>query len=103
MNDRWYYRKAHGRRLRTGQTVSVRGSWALRGDQARSKTSSFRLACPICGAPIVSVGMPKGGWVHFEGVKGLTRIKHPCLHLGEGLSGRRDEATPDLFEPRLQF
>ena len=41
--------------------------------------------------------MPKGGWVHFEGGKGLTRIKHPCLHLGEGLGKRRDEDTPDLF------
>lgn len=47
--------------------------------------------------------MPRGGWAHFEGGKGLTRIKHPCLHLGEGLSGRRDEKTPDLFEMMLQL
>jgi len=62
MTDRWYYRKAHTRRLSTGRTVFVRG-----------------------------------GWAHFEGGEGLTRIKHPCLHLGEGLSRRRGEDTPDLF------
>jgi len=88
MTNRWYYRKAHTRRLSMGRTVSVRGGWALRGGRGSRKSASFRRTCPICGTPIVSVGMPKGGWVHFEGGKGLTRIKHPCLHLGEGLSGR---------------
>ncbi len=97
MTDRWYYRKAHTRRLSTGRTVFVRGGWALLGDRGIGKGAFLRRTCPICGALIVSVGMPKGGWVHFEGGKGLTRIKHPCLHLGEGLSRRRDEDTPDLF------
>ena len=97
MTERWYFRKAHIRRLSTGRTISVRGGWVLRGSQRRSKGASFKRACQICGAPILSIGMPRGGWVHFEGGKGLTRVKHPCLHLGEGLSGRRDENTPDLF------
>jgi hypothetical protein len=97
MTERWHYRKAHNRRLVTGRTISVRSGWVLRGSQRRCKGASFKRACPICGAPILSVGMPRGGWVHFEGRKGLTRIKHPCLHLGDGLSGRRDENTPDLF------
>lgn len=97
MTERWYFRKAHIRRLSTGRMISVRGGWVLRGSQGRSKGTSFKRACPICGAPILSIGMPRGGWVHFEGGKGLTRVKHPCLHLGEGLSGRRDENTPDLF------
>lgn len=97
MTERWYFRKAHIRRLSTGRMISVRGGWVLRGSQRRSKGTSFKRACPICGAPILSIGMPRGGWVHFEGGKGLTRVKHPCLHLGEGLSGRRDENTPDLF------
>lgn len=100
MTDRWYYRKAHTRRLWTGLTVSVRGNWVLRSEKTSSKSPTFKRVCPICGAPIVSIGMPKGGWVHFEGGKGLTRIKHPCLHLGEGLSSRRDATTPDLFETR---
>ena len=119
MTDRWYYRKAHTRRLSSGRTVSVRGGWAVRGDRESKRGASFRRTCPICGALIVSVGMPRGGWVrplppskwthpplgmprggwvHCEGCKGLTRIKHPCLHLGEGLSRQRDEDTPDLFE-----
>lgn len=97
MTERWYYRKAHNRRLVTGRTISVRGGWVLQNSQGSRKGASFKRTCPICGAPILSVGMPRGGWVHFEGGKGLTRIKHPCLHLGEGLSSRRDEVTPDLF------
>jgi hypothetical protein len=98
MTGRWYYRKVHTRRLSTGRTVSVRGCWAVRGDRSRKKGASFKRTCPIRGALIVSVGMPRGGWAHFEGCKGLTRIKHPCLHLGEDLSRRRDKDTPDLFE-----
>ena len=101
MTDRWFYRKAHTRRLSTGRTVSVRGGWVFKDDRRSRKCASFRRACPTCGALIVSVRMPRGGWAHFEGGKGLTRIKHPCLHLGEGLSGRRDENTPDLFEMTL--
>lgn len=97
MTERWHFRKAHTRRLLTGRTISVRGGWVLRGSQRRSKGACFKRACPICGASILSIGMPRGGWVHFEGGKGLTQIKHPCLHLGEGLSGRRDENTPDIF------
>lgn len=97
MTERWYYRKAHNRRLVTGRTISVRDGWVLQNSQGSRKGASFKRTCPICGAPILSVGMPRGGWVHFEGGKGLTRIKHPCLHLGEGLSSRRDEDTPDLF------
>lgn len=101
MTDRWHYRKAHARRLRTERTVSVCGGWVLQDEHVSRDGSSFKRACPACGALIVSGGMPKGGWVHFEGGEGLTRIKHPCLHLGEGLSRRRDETTPDLFEMRL--
>jgi len=101
MRDQWHFRKAHARRLRTGRTIAVCGGWVLQGERVSSDSASFRRACPVCGALIVSVGMPKGGWVHFEGGEGLTRIKHPCLHLGEGLSRRRDETTPDLFEVSL--
>lgn len=42
--------------------------------------------------------MPNRGWAHFEGAQGLTRVKHPCLHLGEGLSKKKDEETLELFE-----
>lgn len=101
MRDRWHFRKAHARRLGTGRTISVCGGWVLQGERVSTNGTSFNRACPVCGALIMSVGMPKGGWVHFEGGEGLTRIKHPCLHLGEGLSRQRDLATPDLFEMRL--
>ena len=75
----------------------------LQGERISVNRTSLKRACPVCRALIVSVGMPKGGWVHFEGGEGLTRIKHPCLHLGEGLSRRRDGTTPDLFEMKLWF
>ncbi len=101
MRDRWHFRKAHARRLATGRTISVCGGWVLQGERVSGDGTSFKRACPACGALIVSVGMPKGGWVHFEGGEGLTRIKHHCLHLGEGLGRRRDGTTPDLFEMRL--
>lgn len=39
-----------------------------------------------------------GGWVNFEGAKGLTRIKHPCMHVGDGMGGKRDDLTGNLFE-----
>jgi hypothetical protein len=41
--------------------------------------------------------MPNGGWAHFEGAEGVERVKHPCMHLGEGLSKKRDEQTLELF------
>lgn len=47
---------------------------------------------------MISMRPKHGGWVHFEGAKGLGRIKHPCFHRGEGLSRRRDNDMPDLFE-----
>ena len=103
MRDQWYFRKAHARRLATGRTISVCGGWVLQGERISVNRTSLKRACPVCRALIVSVGMPKGGWVHFEGGEGLTRIKHPCLHLGEGLSRRRDGTTPDLFEMKLWF
>ena len=62
MTDRWYYRKAHTRRLSTGRTVSVRGGWAVRGDRESKKGASFRRTCPICGAlshrPITGTSLP---------------------------------------------
>lgn len=42
--------------------------------------------------------MPKGGWAHFEGARGLERIKHACFNRGKGLSRKRDKDTVDMFE-----
>lgn len=99
MATRWIKRRAHRRSISGGRVVSVRETWALVGE-AQKKGDSYRHACPQCGAPIRSAHMPNGGWAHFEGGKGLERIKHPCLHRGEGLSLRRDKDTIDLFLQR---
>lgn len=94
----WFKRRAHLRRLANGTTANVRQSWVIKQSSSKDKKRRYRHECPKCGAQILSVNMPNGGWAHFEGRKGLGRVKHPCLHLGETLSRRRDEKTLDLFE-----
>ena len=41
--------------------------------------------------------MQNGGWVHYNGSKGLEQTKHRCFTIGDGLS-KEDDATPDLFD-----
>lgn len=97
----WVRRRSHTRRLPNGRSTLVRESWAPSPAKGDQKRGTYRRACPRCGASIISVNMPNGGWAHFEGAQGLTRVKHPCLHLGERLSRARDGKTGDLFdEPR---
>jgi len=55
------------------------------------KGNSFHSACPICDAPILSLRMPNGGWVHYERGIGLSRLKHPCFYIGEDIAKARDE------------
>lgn len=98
MADRWVKRRAHCRRLKSGQATNVRESWALYELKAETKRGRYFHLCPVCGTRILSVHMPNGGWAHFEGAKGLTRTKHACLHRGLGWPSGRDELTPDLFE-----
>ncbi len=99
MPYQWIKRKSHFRRLKSGRSVIIAESWILRdiNEQAQKK-QAYGHSCPKCGARILSVHMPKGGWAHFEGGEGLSRVKHPCLHLGEGLSKKRDLETHDLFD-----
>lgn len=103
MTEQWHYRKAHSRRKLTGGTASVRGGWVFRGKSGSKGVTAPGRSCPVCGSPVVSAKMPNGRVVHFEGRKGLARVKHPCLHLGEGLGKRRDKDTPDLFEALESF
>lgn len=97
MGHRWIPRRSHPRRLSNGKTTEVRASWVLKHSPDEKKRLSLRHQCPMCGAEVVTVRMPNGGSAHFEGGKGLSRIKHACLHLGERLSRKRDENTDDLF------
>jgi hypothetical protein len=93
----YFKRSAHPRRLKSGVMTHVSECWPeLRGRKPKQKRS-YRSPCERCGAQIVHVHMPNGGWGHFEGAKGLTRIKHPCFSVGEGISEVRDERTLDLF------
>jgi hypothetical protein len=97
MKPHWIRRRSHTRHLPNGRSTYVRDSWALYSYDTSRRRGPYRHECPYCGAQIISVNMPRGGWAHFEGARGLTRVKHPCLHLGEGLSRKRDNQTPDLF------
>ena len=100
MAGHWIQRRPHQRRLSSGKYVAVRESWVcLEKDQDKKKKRRIRY-CPQCNAKIISVRMPNGGVAHFEGGAGLTRVKHPCLHPGLGLSKKRDENTGDLFEEK---
>lgn len=96
MDERLFRRRAHARRSRRGTLHIVGPTW-VRGRVPGMKKARLR-RCPRCGARILTVAMPNGGLAHFEGALGLGRVKHPCLHQGEGLSRRPDEDTPDLFD-----
>jgi hypothetical protein len=98
MPTRWVKRKGHARRSPSGKTVHVRSSWALLETRGEKEKESYRHRCPVCDALILTVRMPNRGWVHYFAKKGLTRVKHPCLHLGEGMSRSRDTVTQDLFQ-----
>lgn len=93
------YRKAHTRRLSSGETTFVAGAWIMRELSTRSNHSKRHLHdCPVCGALVRSVKMPNGGWVHFEGAGGLQSMEHPCFYIGEGMLHRKDPNTLDMFD-----
>lgn len=98
MSGDWIRRRSHKRRLKSGRSTIVRETWELRPQSRKKRSQSYRHACPDCGAAVVSVRMKRGGWAHFEGAKGLGRVKHACFHRGERLSRRRDNETLDLFD-----
>jgi hypothetical protein len=98
MGSHWIRRRSHGRRSKSGRTIFVREAWELRSEPGKRQARTYRHPCPDCGTGVISVHMKRGGWAHFEGAKGLGRIKHPCFNRGEGLGRRRDNETPDLFD-----
>lgn len=98
MELRWVTRRAHARRLPAGGTAYVRGSWVLTKSGSDRKRRSHRSPCPKCGAGVLSVNMPNGGWGHFEGAEGLSRVKHPCFDRRMPAVRRGDDGNLDLFE-----
>ena len=96
---KWIFRKAHQRRTKSGKYVRVCECYVPRSVAEKSTSKvAYKSACPECGAGIVSVQMPNGGWGHFEGKQGLGDVKHPCFNRGDRLPKKRDEITPDLFD-----
>src|SRR3569833_1480799 len=98
MGTHWIRRRSHQRRSISGRTIFIRDTWELRSESSKPRAKAYRHRCPNCGTVVISVHMKRGGWAHFEGTKGLERVKHPCFHRGEGLGRRRDNETPDLFD-----
>lgn len=97
MEGRWIKRRAHSRRLLTGTTVFVRESWVFIFREVAGKKRRYRSPCPRCGAGILTMRMRNGGWAHFEGGEGLSRIKHPCFDRETVTAKREDDRTIDLF------
>ena len=92
-----FTRKAHPRQLSSGYVTSVRETLVrCQATDANEKTSYFH-PCRMCGGTILTRRLPNGGWAHFEGRDGLSRVKHPCQTRGAGLSRRRDPFTLELF------
>lgn len=100
MEAQWIKRRAHWRRLSTGALVYVRESWIPNLRPHPGKKQPHLRACPYCGARILTVAMPNGGWGHFEGGAGLTKIKHPCFDRRKVTSVHEDQGTLDLGEGR---
>lgn len=98
MPDQWIKRRAHTRLLRKGRTAFVAEAWVLIRSGKGKPKRNHRRPCPLCGAPMLTVRMPRGGWAHFNGTAGLGRIKHPCMYIGKDLGRRRAVDMDDLFD-----
>lgn len=94
----WVRRRSHDRKLASGKIISVSSSWAFYESDSKKRKRQSRSSCPECGAAIISKRMSNGYMLYFEDKKGLTKVRHPCLSRGLGLSKKRDETTLDLFE-----
>lgn len=102
MQSRWTTRRGHIRHLPNGGTTYVRECCVFQPPKTDEQRKRYTHGCPHCGAQIISRSMPNGGWAHFEGGKGLSKIKHPCLHRDMGGKINKDDRTLDLFEQNEQ-
>jgi hypothetical protein len=93
-----FRRRVHARHLKSGVMSHVSECWPeLRRRKPKRKRKRKLSRCQFCGAQIFKVPMPNNGWGHFERGAGLSRVKHPCYDVGDGLSQNRDDETLDLF------
>lgn len=92
------HRKEYSRRSPSGRMIIVSAHWAIYERDSKKEKRSYQHDCPECGAAIISVSMPNRGWAHFEAKKGITRVKHPCLHRGENIQKGNIKDIEDLFE-----
>lgn len=101
MAGKFHHRKAHMRRGPSGKIIEVRACeyWREdRSDDPDGTRKSYKRICPSCGATILTMQMPRGGWAHFEdGMLHLGTL-HSCFTIGRGMSRRRALAIRDLFE-----
>jgi anaerobic selenocysteine-containing dehydrogenase len=93
----WHLRRAYTA-IRAGKPVEVSACWVYRDPKAPKTHDPTPTSCPVCGAQVSVRVMSRGGRVVFEAGKGLSRLKHPCFHLGEGMSRRRPGDMGDLFD-----
>lgn len=96
MSGNFTNRRAFTRVGPSGRSVYVSSTTVKLPEKTAKRGATYHRICG-CGAKVISVRMKRGGWVHFEGARGLRNVKHSCAHVGEGLSKRRDEHTADLF------
>lgn len=97
MSVRLHSRKAHVRHYRSGKIGYVCACVVTHDVGLNEPGKRWSTSCPHCGARIVTVKMPNGGWVRYEAERGMSRIKHACFNRGEGISKSRDGETIDLF------
>ena len=93
----WIWRNSHYRGTKFGGMTHVREHFAF-SDRSKKKRGKRSNTCPYCKARILSQPMPNGGWGHFEYGTGLSRIKHPCFTIGNGMSKVRPDGMEDLFD-----
>jgi len=66
---------------------------------SQSSSRGHKMPCPKCGKEILRRKMPNNEYVYFESKWAITRIKHHCFYIGQGIPKARDDKTLDLLDP----
>ncbi len=97
MSVRLHSRRAHTRRYRNGKLGFVCASVVTNSEGSNEPGKRWATTCPRCGARIIIVRMPNGGWARYEAGRGMSRIKHACFDRGVGFSKGSENDTLPLF------